>query len=54
MLKLKRLTISDLTKAVVLDEISKFRPKWSQTRALDYFYYSGIANAKVSVDKFWK
>ena len=40
-----------MTKAVVLDDISKFRPKWNQTRALDYFYYSGIANAKVHANE---
>ena len=38
----------ELTKAVALDEISNFRPKWNQSRALDYIYYSGIASAKVS------
>ena len=38
----------ELTKAVALDEISSFRPKWNQSRALDYLYYSGIASAKVS------
>ena len=40
----------ELTKAVALDEISSFRPKWNQSRALDYLYYSGIASAKVSKD----
>ena len=41
------LCILELTKAVVLDEISTFRPNWNQSRALDYLYYSGIASAKV-------
>ena len=41
--------LPELTKAVVLDEISIFRPGWNQTRAMDYFYYSGITNAKVSI-----
>ena len=36
-----------MTKAVALDVISPFRPKWNQSRALDYLYYSGITNAKV-------
>ena len=39
--------ILELTKAVALDVISPFRPKWNQSRALDYLYYSGITNAKV-------
>lgn len=38
--------LPELTKAVALDEISSFRPKWNQSRALDYLYYSGIASAK--------
>ena len=46
---LKYNVLPELTKAVALDEISIFRPGWNQTRAMDYFYYSGITNSKVSI-----